>query len=139
MQARLELAPGTAAAKVWDQARSRALAELARRHRAEWHQHYQQVRAAHPTWTAVRARNAATGQQLRAHQQEYLELLGGYVGAKPAGPRLVYRIGRRAQRLLQLAHFQEYQALYAAGRAKIGNAARPRETLPKPAATHPGR
>src|SRR6266516_94874 len=88
-QARRELAPGTATAKVWDQARGRALAELARRHRAEWDQHYRQVRTAHPDWTAVQASNAATARQ------------------------------RRAERLLQLAHPAEYQALYAAERAKL--------------------
>jgi hypothetical protein len=139
-QARRELAPDTATAKVWDQARGRALAEISRRHRAEWDQHYQQVRAAHPDWTAVQASNAATSQQRHAHHPEYLELLSGYAGARRAGARLVYRIGCRAQRLLQLAHFQEYEALYAAERAKIGNPVRAaRAALPKPAATHPGR
>src|SRR6266536_5195226 len=139
-QARLELAPDSAPVEVWDQARGRALAEVSRRHRAEWHQHYQQVRAAHPDWTRARALNAATIQQRRAHHQEYLELLSGYAGAKAAGPRLVNRIIGRAQRLLQLAHFQEYEALYAAERAKIGNPVRTaRVALPKPAATHPGR
>src|SRR6266511_3473068 len=97
-QARQELAPDTATAKVWDQARGQALAEVSRRYRAEWHQHYQQVRAPHP---------------------EYLELLAGYVGARRAGPKLVAKILRRAQRLLQLAHPAEYQALYAAERAKL--------------------
>jgi hypothetical protein len=120
-QARGELAPDSARAEVWDQARGRALAELARRHQADWHQHYQQVRAAHPDWTHARMFNAATNQQRRAHHPEYLELLGGYAGARPAGKRLVYKISRRAQRLLQLAHPQEYQALYAAERAKLGN------------------
>src|SRR6266508_2011518 len=52
-----------------------------------------------------------------AHQQEYLALLAGYAGARRAGPKLVYKITRRAQRLLQLAHPAEYQALYAAERA----------------------
>jgi len=41
--------------------------------------------------------------------------------------------------LLQLAHPEEYQALYAAERVKLGNPVRGREALPKPAATHPGR
>ena len=44
-----------------------------------------------------------------------------FAGAKPAGPRLAYKIYRRAQRLLQLAHPEEFEALYAAERAKIGN------------------
>jgi len=48
-QARLELAPDTAPVEIWDRARGRALAELSRRHRAEWHQRYQQLREAHPT------------------------------------------------------------------------------------------
>jgi hypothetical protein len=61
----------------------------------------------------------ATVQQRRAHHTEYLELLRGYAGARRAGPKLVYKIGRRAQRLLQLAHPAEYQALYAAERAKL--------------------
>jgi hypothetical protein len=129
-QARLQLAPDTATAKVWDQARGRALAELARRHRAEWHQHYQKVRAAHPDWTGVQASNAATAQQRRAHHPEYLQLLRGYVGARRAGPKLVAKILRRAQRLLQLAHPAEYQALYAAERAKFGNPAQQRPTPP---------
>ncbi len=120
-QARQELAPDTATAKVWDQARGQALAEVSRRYRAEWHQHYQQVRTTHPDWTAVRASNAATSRQRRAHHPEYLELLAGYVGARRAGPKLVAKILRRAQRLLQLAHPAEYQALYAAERAKLGN------------------
>jgi hypothetical protein len=118
-QARQELAPDTATAKVWDQARGRALAEVSRRHRAEWHQHYRQIHAAHPDWTAARASNAATSQQRRAHHPEYLALLAGYAGARRAGPKLVAKLARRAERLLQLAHPQEYQALYAAERAKL--------------------
>ena len=124
-QARRELAPGTATAKVWDQARGRALAELARRHRAEWDQHYRQVQAAHPDWTAVQASNAATTRQRRAHHPEYLALLAGYAGARRAGPKLVAKLARRAERLLQLAHPAEYQALYAAERAKLGNPLQP--------------
>ena len=120
-QARQELAPDTATAKVWDQARGRALAELSRRHRAEWHQHYQQVRAAHPDWSGVQASNAATSQQRHAHHPEYLELLRGYAGARRAAPKLVAKILRRAQRLLQLAHPAEYQTLYTAERAKLAN------------------
>jgi hypothetical protein len=81
----------------------------------------------------------ATNQHRRAHHDQYVALLAAYAGAKPAGPRLVYKIGRRALRLLQLAHPEEYQALYAAERAKLGNPVRGREALPKPAATHPGR
>src|SRR6266511_343310 len=100
-QARQQLAPDTAGAQVWDQARGRALAELARRHQADWHARYTQHR--------------------RAHHAEYLALLAGYAGARRAGPKLVYKIGRRAQRLLQLAHPAEYQALYAAERAKLAN------------------
>jgi hypothetical protein len=124
-QARRELGPDTAGAKVWDQARARALAELARRHRAEWHPRYLKLRAAHPDWPTSRAFMAATNQQRRAHRQEYLALLAGYAGARRAGPRLVYKITRRAQRLLQLAHPAEYQALYTAERAKTGNPTQP--------------
>ena len=120
-QARRELAPDTAGKGVWDQARARALAELARRHQAEWHQDYQQLRAEHPDWPTPRAFMVATNQQRDAHQQEYLALLAGYAGARRAGPKLVYKITRRAQRLLQLAHPAEYQALYAAERAKLAN------------------
>src|SRR6266487_3340381 len=126
-----ELAPGTATAKVWDQARGRALAEVSRRHRAEWHQHYRQVQAAHPDWTAARAANAATTRQRRAHHPEYLALLAGYAGARRAGPRLVAKLARRAERLLQLAHPAEYQALYAAERAKFGNPAQQRPGPPQ--------
>jgi hypothetical protein len=131
-QARQQLAPDTAGAQVWDQARGRALAELARRHQPEWHQRYTQLRAAHPDWLRARAFMVATTQQRRAHRQEYLALLRGYAGARRAGPRLVDKIGRRAQRLLQLAHPAEYQALYAAERAKLGNPVRP------PAPPHEG-
>jgi hypothetical protein len=138
-QARGELAPDSAPAEVWDQARGRALAELARRHQADWQRRHQQLRTAHPDWPAGRAFCVATNQCRRAHHDELVALLASYASAKPAGPRLVYKISRRAQRLLQLAHFREYQALYAAERAKIGNPIRPREALPKPAATHPGR
>jgi hypothetical protein len=120
-QARQALAPDTAPAEVWDRARAFALAELARRHQADWHARYTQLRAAHPDWTHTRAFMVATVQQRHAHRQEYLELLAGYAGARRAGPKLVYKIGRRAQRLLQLAHPAEYQALYAAERAKLGN------------------
>ena len=130
-QARRELAPNTATARVWHQARGRALAELARRHRAEWHQHYRQVRAAHPDWTAVQAANAATARQRRAHHPEYLDLLHSYAGARRAGPKLVAKILRRAQRLLQLAHPQEYQALYAAERAKFDTPAQQRPAPPQ--------
>jgi hypothetical protein len=147
-QARLELAPDTAPVQVWDQARGRALAELSRRHRTEWHQCYQQLRAAHPTWTRARVFAVATAQQRRAHRAEFLELLTGYAGARLAGPKLVAKIIRRAHRRLQLAHPQEYQALYAAERAKIGNPvqrsaayqARPRGAagVPPAAARQPG-
>ena len=138
-QARGELAPDSAPAEVWDQARGRALAELARRHQADWQRRHQQLRAAHPDWPAGRAFCVATNQCRRAYHDEFVALLASYAGAKPAGPSLVYKISRRAQRLLQLAHFREYEALYAAERAKIGNPVRAREALPKPAATHPGR
>jgi hypothetical protein len=124
-QARQQLAPDTAGAQVWDQARGRALAELARRHQPEWHQRYTQLRAAHPDWLPARAFMVATTQQRRAHRAEYLALLRGYAGARRAGPKLVDKIGRRAQRLLQLAHPAEYQALYAAERAKLGNPVQP--------------
>ncbi len=120
-QARQQLAPDTAGAEVWDQARGRALAELARRHQADWHARYRQLRADHPDWPTPRAFMVATTQQRRAHHAEYLALLAGYAGARRAGPKLVYKITRRAQRLLQLAHPHEYQALYAAERAKLGN------------------
>jgi hypothetical protein len=130
-QGRQQLAPDTATAKVWDQARSQALAELARRHRAEWHQHYRQVQAAHPDWTAARASNAATNQQRQAHHAEYLELLAGYAGARRAGPKLVAKITRRAQRLLQLAHPAEYQTLYAAERAKLATPTQQRPAPPQ--------
>ncbi len=122
-QARQELAPDTAPAEVWDQARARALAELARRHQADWHSRYQQLRAAHPDWPTPRAFMVTTNQQRHAHRQEYLALLAGYAQARPAGPKLVYKITRRARRLLQLAHPAEYQALYAAERAKLANPA----------------
>jgi hypothetical protein len=118
-QARAELAPGTAPARVWDQARGRALAEVSHRHRAEWHQYYQTVRAAHPDWPRARLVNAATIAQRRAHYREYLVLLAGYADARRAGPKLVDKLGRRAQRLLQLAYPYEYQALYAAERARL--------------------
>jgi hypothetical protein len=124
-QARQQLAPDTAPAEVWDQARGQGLAELARRHQAEWHRRFQQVRAAHPDWTHARVFYVVTNQHRHAHREELLELMASYAGAKPAGPRLVYKIGRRAQRLLQLAHPQEYQALYAAERAKLGNPVQP--------------
>ena len=125
-QARQQLAPDSAGAKVWEQARGRALAELARRHQADWHARYTQLRAAHPDWPTARAFMVATTQQRRAHHAEYLELLRGYAGARRAGPKLVYKITRRAQRLLQLAHPHEYQALYAAERAKLANPAQQR-------------
>jgi hypothetical protein len=123
--------PDTATAKVWDQARGRALAEISRRHRAEWHQHYRQVRAANPTWSGAQASNAATSQQRRAHHPEYLALLRGYAGARRAGPRLVAKLARRAQRLLQLAHPAEYQALYAAERAKLATPTQQRPAPPQ--------
>jgi len=128
-QARLQLAPGTATATVWNQARRRALAEVARRHQAEWHQHYQQLQAAHPTWSAVQASKVTSGRQLRAHHHEYLELLAGYAAARPAGPKLIAKILRRAQRLLQLAHPAEYEELYAAERAKLDT---PTQQQPRP-------
>jgi len=130
-QARRELAPGTAPAEVWDQARARALAELARRHQGDWHQHYQQLRTAHPDWPTARAFMVATNQQRQAHHPEYLKLLAGYAGARRAGPKLVAKLARRAQRLLQLAHPAEYQALYAAELAKFGNPAQQRPGPPQ--------
>src|SRR6266542_3655917 len=132
-QARQELAPDTAPARVWDQARARALAELARRHQADWHARYQQLRTAHPDWPHTQTFMVATIQQRRAHRQEYLELLCCYAGARRAGPKLVYKITRRAQRLLQLAHPAEYQALYAAERAKLAT-----PTQQRPAPPHDG-
>src|SRR5574341_1345880 len=102
-------------------ARARALAELARRHRAEWHPRYQKLRAEHPDWPIPRSYMVATNQQRRAHRGEYLELLSGYADARRAGPKLVRKLINRAWRLLQLAHPAEYQALYAAERKKLGN------------------
>ena len=118
---RQQLAPDTAGAKVWDQARGRALAELARRHQADWHARYTQLRAAHPDWPTPRAFMVATNQQRHAHRQEYLALLAGYADARRAGPKLVAKLTGRARRLLQLAHPAEYQALYTAERAKLAN------------------
>ncbi len=138
-KARIELAPGSAPATVWDRARSFALAEIARRHPDDWHRRYQQVCAAHPDWDKGRRYCVATNQYRRAHRDELTELIGSYAGAKPAGPRLVYKIGRRAQRLLQLAHPKEYEALYAAERAKVGNPVRRREVMFERVATRPGR
>ena len=123
-QARAELAPDTAPVQVWDRARALALAELARRHHGEWHRRYQQLRVSHPTWSSGRVLAVATNQQRRAHRAEFLELLTGYAGARIAGPRLANKLTRRAQRLLQLAYPEEYQALYAAERARIGNPVR---------------
>ena len=137
-QARVELAPDSAPAQVWDQARGRALAELARRHQPDWQHRYQQVRAAHRDWPTARIICVATNQHRRVHHDQYVALLASYAGAKPAGRRLVYKIGRRAQRLLQLAHFQEYQALYAIERAKLGSAVRSVEVLPQSAGTQLG-
>ncbi len=131
-QARRELAPDTAPAQVWDRARARALAELSRRHQAEWHQRYQQLRAAHPTWPSGRVFAVATNQQRRTHRQEFLELLTGYASARLAGAKLVYKLTRRAHRRLQLAHPEQYQALYAAERAKIGNPIQPPQTRSRP-------
>jgi hypothetical protein len=124
-QARLELAPNTTPAEVWDQARGRALATLARRHRADWHRYHQQLRAAHPDWPPGRVFYTATAQHRRTHRAELLKLMATYAGARPAGPRLLAKVTYRARRLLQLAHPEEYQALYAAERAKIGNPIRP--------------
>jgi hypothetical protein len=138
-KARVELAPDSAGAEVWDRARGRALAELARRDDGDWRRRFQQLRTAHPDWPPGRAFCVATNQYRRAHRDEYRELLASYAGAKPAGHKLVYKISLRAQRMLQLAHPVEYEALYAAERAKHGNPVRPRKTLPKPATTHPSR
>jgi hypothetical protein len=134
-QARLELAPGTAPAEVWDRARALALAELSRRHQTDWHQRYQQLRASHPTWSSGRVYYVAINQQRHAHREEFLELLISYAGARIAGAKLVGMMTRRAQRLLQLAHPEEYQVLYAAERARIGNPIQP----PHPAAPSTGR
>ncbi len=138
-KARIELAPDSAPAQVWDRARSFALAEIARRHPDDWHRRYQQVCAAHPDWGKGRRYCVATNQYRRAHRDELTELMSTYAAAKPAGPRLVYKIGRRAQRLLQLAHPKEYEALYAAERAKVGNPVRRREVMFERVATRPGR
>ncbi len=136
---RIGLAPDSAGAEVWDRARGRALAEIARRHPDEWRRRYQQVSAAHPDWHHGRRFCVATNQFRRAHRDELVELMASLAGAKPAGPRLVYKISLRAQRLLQLAHPEEYEALYAAERAKHGNPVRRRQALPRTAATHPSR
>src|SRR6266542_1267399 len=79
------------------------------------------------------ARPRALAELARPHRQEYLALLAGYAGARRAGPKLVYKITRRAQRLLQLAHPAEYQALYAAERAKLAT-----PTQQRPAPPHDG-
>lgn len=130
-QARAELAPDTAPVQVWDRARALALAELSRRHHAELHQRYQQLRAAHPTWSSGRVLCEATNQQRRARHAEFRELLTGYAGARLAGRRLVNKMTRRAQRLLQLAYPEEYHALYAAERAKIGNPVQQQPAAPQ--------
>ena len=138
-KARLELAPDSARAEVWDQARGRALAELARRDDGGWRRRFQQLRTAHPDWPQGRVFCVATNQYRRAHRDEYRELLASYAGAKPAGHKLVYKISCRAQRLLQLAHPEEYLALYAAERARIGNPVPENEVVVKTAATYPSR
>jgi hypothetical protein len=120
-QARRELAPDSAPAEAWDYARGRAFAELTRRHQADWQRRLRRIRAAHPDWAWGRVSCVVTNEQRRAHRQELLELMAKYAGAQPAGPRLVYKIYRRALRLLQLAHPEEFEALYAGERAKIGN------------------
>jgi hypothetical protein len=81
-QARLELAPHGAPAEVWAKARGPALAELARRHQAEWNRRFQQLRAAHPTWTHGRVLGVTSTQHRHAHRMELLELLASYAGAK---------------------------------------------------------
>ncbi len=120
-------------------ARGRALAELARRDDGGWRRRFQQLRTAHPDWPPGRAFCVATNQYRRAHRDEYRELLASYAGAKPAGHKLVYKISCRAQRLLQLAHPEEYLALYAAERARIGNPVPENEVVVKTAATYPSR
>jgi hypothetical protein len=120
-QARRQLAPDTAPAGVWHAARGRALAELARRHQHEWQQCYRQLRTEHPDWPTRRVVTVATNQQRTAHHQEYMDLLARFADARPAGHRLIAKLARRAQRQLQLAHPAEYQALYAAERAKLSN------------------
>jgi len=120
-KARIELAPDSAGAEVWHRARTLALAEVARRHPDDWHWRFQQVCRAHPDWTHGRRFFVATQQYRRAHRDELIELMAVFADAKPAGARLVYKIYRRAQRLLQLAHPEEFETLYAAERAKIGN------------------
>jgi hypothetical protein len=104
--------------------RNRALAELARRHRADRQHHCQQVRAAHPDWLTPTIVCVATNQHRRAHRAEFLKLVAAHAGAKPAGPELSAKINRRALRLLQLAYPEEYQALYAAEQARISSSLR---------------
>ena len=132
-QVRAELAPHTATAETWHQARGWALGELYRRHRAEWHRWHRQLRAAHPDWTPKQLRNQTMSWHLRAHHGEFLELLRGRVGGQPAGPAIQARLTHRAWRRLQLAHPGEYQALYAAERAKLGDPVRPRRQRGRPA------
>jgi hypothetical protein len=101
--------------------RNRALAELARRHQVDWHRYCQQLCAAHPDWPTGKIFLVATHQHRRAHRTEILELMAAHAGARPAGPGLLAKINRPALRLLQLAHPEEYQALYAAERARISS------------------
>jgi hypothetical protein len=100
--ARRQLAPGSAPRPVWTRAHAKALRELARRHRAD--------------------RNGRTPWRLKAaFRAEYVQLLAGYAGARPASPALNQRIARHARRQLQLAHPVEFHLLYAAERARVGN------------------
>jgi hypothetical protein len=138
-KARIELAPDSARAEVWDQARGRALAELARRDDGDWRRRFQQLRTAHPDWPQGRVFCVATNQYRRAHRDEYRELLASYAGAKPAGHKLVYKICCRAQRMLQLAHSEEYLALYEAERAMVGNPVPGHEASVEAGATKPSR
>ena len=82
---------------------------------------HRQLAAAHPDWTPFQLRNATMSRHLRAHHGEFLALLRRRVGVRPAGGGTQSKLTRRAWRRLQLAHPAEYQALYEAERAKLGN------------------
>jgi hypothetical protein len=120
-QARRQVAPGSASVEVWDRARAQAMAEFGDRYRAEWHRRYRQLRAAHPELSPHLAAHAASNRVRAAHRRELTELTARYAAATPAGRKLVSKITARAWRQLQLAHPEEFRALYAIARAQLGN------------------
>ncbi len=121
--------------------RNRALAELARRHHFEYQHYREQARLelAPDTATAEvwdQARGRALAEVSRRHRAEWHQHYQQVRAAHPDWPRA--RALNAAT--IQQRRVQEYEALYAAERAKIGNPVRTaRVALPKPAATHPGR